>query len=144
MKIWESLLRVEQVGVKDNFFDLGGHSLLATRLIAQIEKTLGKRVSLASLFQSPTIEGIAKELQEEGGKASVIDSVSNRGFQAAEEQLIQPKRKRRHSLCLSRLPSSGFGFWISCCRETPLTTFRPRFVFRVCWTSVAWSRASTQ
>ena len=66
-KIWEELLGVERIGVRDNFFELGGHSLLATRLIARIEKRLGGRISLASLFQSPTIESLAEELQEQKG-----------------------------------------------------------------------------
>ena len=63
IKIWEELLGVKPIGVKDNFFDLGGHSLLATRLIARIEKTLGT-VSLSNLFQSPTIESLARELRQ--------------------------------------------------------------------------------
>jgi len=63
IRIWEELLGVRPIGVKDNFFDLGGHSLLATRLIARIEKTLGN-VSLSSLFQSPTIESLARELRQ--------------------------------------------------------------------------------
>jgi len=63
IRIWEELLRFEPIGVKDNFFDLGGHSLLATQLIARIEKTLGS-VSLSTLFQSPTIEGLARELRQ--------------------------------------------------------------------------------
>ncbi|HEX2523258.1 MAG TPA: alpha/beta fold hydrolase, partial [Terriglobia bacterium] len=62
-KIWEELLGVKLIGMKDNFFDLGGHSLLATQLIARIEKTLGS-VSLSSLFQSPTIESLARELRQ--------------------------------------------------------------------------------
>ncbi len=63
IKIWEELLGMKPIGVKDNFFDLGGHSLLATRLIARIEKTLGT-VSLSNLFQSPTIESLARELRQ--------------------------------------------------------------------------------
>ena len=63
IKIWEELLGVKPIGVKDNFFDLGGHSLLATRLIARIEKSLGN-VSLSNLFQSPTIESLARELRQ--------------------------------------------------------------------------------
>ena len=63
VRIWEELLGVKPIGVKDNFFDLGGHSLLATRLIARIEKTLG-HVSLSNLFQSPTIESLARELRQ--------------------------------------------------------------------------------
>ena len=68
---------------------MGGHSLLATRLIAQIEKTLGKRVSLASLFQSPTIEGIAKELHEETRHLSLMPSQI--------EELRQKKRAKEDS-----------------------------------------------
>ena len=64
-KIWEELLDVRRIGIKDNFFDLGGHSLVAIRLISRVEKELGKTFSLADMFQSPTIEGLAEELREE-------------------------------------------------------------------------------
>ena len=64
-KIWEDLLHVRRIGIKDNFFDLGGHSLLAIRLISLVEKELGKSFSLANIFRSPTIEGLAEELRGE-------------------------------------------------------------------------------
>ena len=59
-EIWEELLGVGRIGIKDNFFDLGGHSLLAMRLIARVEQELGRTFSLADLFQSPTIESLAE------------------------------------------------------------------------------------
>ncbi len=62
--IWGALLGVKRVGVRDNFFDLGGHSLLAVRLFAQIERTLGRRLPLATLFKGATIEHLAKELDK--------------------------------------------------------------------------------
>jgi thioesterase domain-containing protein/acyl carrier protein len=62
--IWAEVLRLERVGVWDNFFDLGGHSLLAIQLVARIEKTFGQSLPLATLFQGPTIERLAALLDE--------------------------------------------------------------------------------
>ncbi len=57
--VWEALLGIEPIGVRDHFFDFGGHSLLAVRLFAEIEKQFGKRIPFAALFETPTIEHLA-------------------------------------------------------------------------------------
>ncbi len=64
--IWVEVLGLEQVGIHDNFFELGGHSLLTVRLFTQIEKTFGKKLPLAALFQAPTIEQLASVLHQKG------------------------------------------------------------------------------
>jgi amino acid adenylation domain-containing protein len=61
--IWRRLLRVERVGIRDGFFDVGGHSLLALRLIARIEKAFGVSLSLAVLFDHPTIEALSQAVE---------------------------------------------------------------------------------
>ncbi len=63
VQIWSKILKVDKVGVQDNFFDLGGHSLLAPYLMAQIKQQFGKDIPLISLFQNPTIEQLATILQ---------------------------------------------------------------------------------
>ena len=63
--IWEKIVSVRPIGVKDNFFDLGGHSLLAIRMMSQIENVFGKKLPLNALFQAPTIEQLAALLSEE-------------------------------------------------------------------------------
>jgi thioesterase domain-containing protein/acyl carrier protein len=62
--IWAEVLGVDRVGIHDDFFDLGGHSLLASRLFVQIEKILGKRLPMSTLFYAPTIEQLAAILQQ--------------------------------------------------------------------------------
>ncbi len=58
-QIWEQVLGIQPIGVRDNFFDLGGHSLLAVKLFVQIEKKFAKKLPLATLFKAPTVEKLA-------------------------------------------------------------------------------------
>ena len=62
--IWKKLLGLDNVGTRDNFFELGGHSLLAAMLICQIEKETGYNMPVAALFEAPTIEQLARKLEE--------------------------------------------------------------------------------
>jgi acyl carrier protein len=62
--IWQELLGVNHVSVDDNFFDLGGSSMMAARLFARIEKSLGKRLPLSALYDSPTVKQLAELIGE--------------------------------------------------------------------------------
>ncbi len=64
-RIWQRLFQRDDIGRQDNFFALGGHSLLATRLAAEIDKLLGCKLPIAALFQSPTMESLARRLHDE-------------------------------------------------------------------------------
>lgn len=61
--VWAQILRLEQVGIHDNFFDLGGHSLIATQVISQVRKTFGVELTLHHLFKLPTVAGLAKHIE---------------------------------------------------------------------------------
>ncbi|MBW4560439.1 MAG: amino acid adenylation domain-containing protein [Mojavia pulchra JT2-VF2] len=58
--IWSEVLGVEQVGINNNFFELGGHSLLATQVMSRIRQALAIDISLRSLFENPTVAGLAE------------------------------------------------------------------------------------
>ncbi|MTJ47693.1 non-ribosomal peptide synthetase/type I polyketide synthase [Dolichospermum sp. UHCC 0259] len=62
IKIWEEVLEVEPIGIKDNFFEVGGHSLLTAILQSKIAKELGIEISIMDIFQYPNIESLAKYL----------------------------------------------------------------------------------
>jgi acyl carrier protein len=64
-QIWATVLNVPQVGIRDNFFmELGGHSLLATRLMVRIRDTFHIELQLRSIFEAPTVEGLAQVIAE--------------------------------------------------------------------------------
>jgi acyl carrier protein len=60
--VWREILGFDEIGVNDSFFDLGGHSLLATQIVNRLRETFPVRLSLESLFEAPTIAGLARAL----------------------------------------------------------------------------------
>lgn len=64
IELWQTILRVQPIGVTDNFFDLGGDSLLAGHLLAQVENIYGRGISLASFLQEATVEYLSTLIEE--------------------------------------------------------------------------------
>ena len=64
VKVWEDVLRVQPIGIKEDFFELGGNSLLAIRMLARVEKLVNTKITLAALMFAPTIERLAGMLRD--------------------------------------------------------------------------------
>ena len=83
--IWCELLQLETLGIHDSFFSVGGHSLLATRVIARIRDQLDTEVPLASIFDAPTVAGLA----------GIIESIRNLESSVPELKRVSRERHRR-------------------------------------------------
>jgi len=63
IEILKALLGHEEIGLKDDFFLLGGHSLLGGQLIARLRETFRVELALRTVFDAPTVIGLAKEVE---------------------------------------------------------------------------------
>jgi acyl-coenzyme A synthetase/AMP-(fatty) acid ligase/acyl carrier protein len=63
--IWRAVLKLDQVGVHDNFFEIGGHSLLATRIAAQLRQEFAIDLPLRELFALQSIAEVSAYIDAE-------------------------------------------------------------------------------
>jgi acyl carrier protein len=75
--IWAEVLSLPKVGVHDNFFDLGGHSLLMIRLRSELQRALGRDISMVDLFAYSTIRSLAKYLNRGADLLGPIAKLKN-------------------------------------------------------------------
>ncbi|MDO6819760.1 amino acid adenylation domain-containing protein [Zobellia sp. 1_MG-2023] len=62
--IWAEVLKLNKVGVHDNFISLGGHSLAAIRVTARINEEIEYNFPLNKIFEMPTIAEYATYIEE--------------------------------------------------------------------------------
>jgi aspartate racemase len=77
VEVWQSVLRVPNIGVRDNFFDLGGHSLMAARVLSEMEKITGKELPLSALFRGATIESLAQLITLQDASDPVVMEIQS-------------------------------------------------------------------
>ncbi len=74
--LWEQLLNRRQVGIHDDFFMLGGHSLLAAQVVARLREQFRAELPLRSIFERPTVAGLAEVIENASALSSPLVPVS--------------------------------------------------------------------
>jgi natural product biosynthesis luciferase-like monooxygenase protein len=86
--VWQQALKLDHVGVNDNFFDLGGHSLLMAQVHSQLRELLQRDLPLIKLLEHPTISALGKYLSHERGEQP--------SFQQSQDRAKKQKESREH------------------------------------------------
>jgi len=82
-KIWSDLLKIDDIGIYDNFMELGGHSLLANRLTLRINDTFGIKLSLMEVLTSGlTVADMVKLIENK-----FLEETDNKDLEAILEEV---------------------------------------------------------
>ena len=99
--VWQEILRVEQVGIQDNFFDLGGHSLLLVQVHSKLRQALATELTITDLFRYPTINALTNHLnQDQPEKSSLEQSQQRAESRLAARKQRSPRRRSPKSVSL--------------------------------------------
>jgi amino acid adenylation domain-containing protein len=101
-EIWTEVLGVKKIGIHDNFFDLGGHSLRATQVVSRLGKAFQADVPLRSLFEHPTVEGLAVIVAQRQARkaeademATILARIESLSEADVQRQLAREKAQRQ-------------------------------------------------
>ena len=78
--LWASALAMDEVALRDDFFDLGGHSLLLMQLVTKVDESLGIKLEVARLYDDTTLAGMV----------AAVRAAQARGATRATNDLVVP------------------------------------------------------
>ncbi|MBH1934189.1 amino acid adenylation domain-containing protein [Streptomyces sp. AV19] len=91
--VWREVLRLDRVGVEDNFFEVGGDSLLLMRVMARLRDRTPEPLTRVEMFMYPTIRALARRLAPPGApRPGPPEPARRTGGRSALGEL----RRRRH------------------------------------------------
>jgi len=102
--IWQEVLKVDKIGVNDNFTELGGHSLLIMSIVTKIHQELNVELQLTDIFDNPTVKELSQLVMESKQKTfSSIEPVEMKEYYP-----LSPAQKRLYVLQQLKLESTAY------------------------------------
>ncbi|MDZ8084257.1 MAG: amino acid adenylation domain-containing protein [Nostoc sp. DedQUE12b] len=98
---WQKILKVEKVGIQDNFFDLGGHSLNVLQVHSKLRELLKVDLAITDLFKYPTISSLSNYFSQKDDSDEVFASETNQISQklgAGKARLKQSFVRKKQSI----------------------------------------------
>jgi hypothetical protein len=86
------ILKLDRIGVTDDFFDRGGHSMLAAKLVTKVRQR-GIQLTLQIIFKDPTVRGMAQAVEQDASRSAKPASIPRVSREAYTVAL--PRRKVR-------------------------------------------------
>ena len=98
VEIWAEVLKLEKIGIHDNFFDLGGHSLKATQVTSRVREALRLDLSLRVLFEAPTVAELASRVEQSISEAGELEELTGRlgEVEALSEEKIERQLEKEN------------------------------------------------
>jgi hypothetical protein len=104
---WQEVLRVDRVGLHDNFFDLGGHSLLLVKVHRKLAGLFEAKVTLFDLFQRPTVHALAQYLGRDQDGSEAARQVQAETRISRTESTTRLRQSRQQHRAARRQKDSG-------------------------------------
>jgi acyl carrier protein len=94
--IWQHVLRIEHVGLNDNFFDLGGHSLLMIQVQGKLRAALQRSITIVDLFKHPNVRDLVAYLSDKETTSPLLTDQRLAKLKAGRDRLRNRSSQRLH------------------------------------------------
>ncbi|MDZ7335182.1 MAG: amino acid adenylation domain-containing protein [candidate division KSB1 bacterium] len=94
-KIWQEVLKLDRIGIHDNFFDIGGHSLAMAKVHTLLCEALKREISIVELFKHPTIYSLGQFLQQDENQKQIFQQQQQRASRQRHALEAQRERLKR-------------------------------------------------
>jgi amino acid adenylation domain-containing protein len=94
--VWQEMLQVERLSVRDNLFDLGGHSLILLQIQSKLRIVLNRSISIIEMFEHPTVSSLAKHLSRQQDEPHAFEQAHQEA--AARHEALKKRRRLNRNL----------------------------------------------